>query len=102
MREPAVFRAIGEPMRRDRLLLVSAFAMALLTLLGIVGESLGVDRQLTSNTSNVRHHSMFRQRYMLYELIPNMPDHRLVLLIEAFAKAMADAGETNGLFAQTK
>ena len=28
---------IGEPMRRDRLLLVSAFATALLTLLGAVG-----------------------------------------------------------------
>ena len=31
---------VGEPMRRDRLLLVSAFAMALLTLLGSVGESM--------------------------------------------------------------
>ena len=43
---------IGEPMRRDRLLLVSAFATALLTLLGAVGEkSLGMDRLLKSNTS---------------------------------------------------
>jgi len=33
-------------MRRDRLLLVSAFAMALLTTLGAVGESLGMDRLL--------------------------------------------------------
>ncbi len=41
---------IGEPTRRDRLLLVSAFAMALLTLLGTVGEGLGMDRQLKSNT----------------------------------------------------
>ena len=32
---------IGEPMRRDRLLLISAFATALLTLLGAVGQSLG-------------------------------------------------------------
>ena len=45
---------IGEPMRRDRLLLVSAFAMALLTLLGAVGESLGMDRLLKSNTSKTR------------------------------------------------
>jgi hypothetical protein len=37
---------IGEPARRDRLLLVSAFATALLTLLGAVGESLGMDRLL--------------------------------------------------------
>ena len=93
---------IGEPQRRDRLLLVSAFAMALLTLLGTVGESLGMDRQLKSNTSKTRSHSLFRQGCMLYELIPNMPEHRLGPLIDAFAKAVADAGEFNGLFAQTK
>lgn len=34
---------IGEPTRRDRLLFVNAFAAALLTLLGAVGESLGMD-----------------------------------------------------------
>ncbi len=38
-------------MRRDRLLLVSAFATALLTLPGAVGESLGMDRLSKSNTS---------------------------------------------------
>ena len=32
---------IAEPERRDRLLLISAFAMVLLTLLGAAGESLG-------------------------------------------------------------
>jgi hypothetical protein len=60
---------IGEPMRRDRLLLISAFATALLTLLGAVGESLGMDRLLKSNTSKVWTHSLFRQGCMLYELI---------------------------------
>ncbi len=28
---------------------------------------------------------------MLYELIPNMPEHRLVPLIKGFAKAVSDA-----------
>lgn len=42
---------ISEPTRRDRLLLVSAFAMALLSMLGAVGESLGMDRLLKSNTA---------------------------------------------------
>ena len=37
-------------MRRDRRLLLSAFAMALLTLLGATGERLGMDRLLKSNT----------------------------------------------------
>jgi hypothetical protein len=90
---------IGEPMRRDRLLLVSAFAMALLTLLGTVGESLGMDRLLKSNTSKTRSHSLFRQGCMLYDLIPNMPEHRLAPLVERFAQAVSDAREFSELFA---
>jgi Transposase DDE domain len=90
---------VGEPMRRDRLLLVSAFAMALLTMLGAVGESLGMDRLLKSNTSKTRSHSLFRQGCMLYELIPNMPEYRLAPLIERFAQAVSDASEFSGLFA---
>jgi hypothetical protein len=80
---------IGEPKRRDRLLLVSALATALLTLLGAVGESLGMDRLLKSNTSKTRTHSLFRQGCMLYELIPTMPEHRLAPLMEKFAEAVA-------------
>ena len=89
---------IGEPGRRDRLLLVSAFAMALLTMLGTVGEALGMDRLLKSNTSKTRSHSLFRQGCMLYELIPNMPEHRLTPLINEFAKAVSDAAGFSGLF----
>ena len=56
---------IGEPTRRDRLLLINAFAMVLLTMLGAAGESLGMDRLLKSNTSKIRTHSLFRQGCML-------------------------------------
>ena len=90
---------IGEPTRRDRLLLVSAFAMALRILLGATGESLSMDRLLKSNTSKARSHSLFRQGCMLYELIPNMPEHRLAPLIAAFATAVSQASEFSGLFA---
>ena len=93
---------IGEPMRRDRLLLVSAFATALLTLLGAVGESLGMDRLLKSNTSKTRTHSLFRQGCMLYELIPNMPEHRLVPLLAKFAEAIASAGMFTPAIASSK
>jgi len=93
---------ISEPMRRDRLLLVSAFATALLTLLGAVGESLGMDRLLKSNTSKTRTHSLFRQGCMLYELIPNMPEHRLAPLMEKFAAAVAGAGIFPTLIDQPK
>ena len=79
-------------MRRDRLLLISAFATALLTQLGAVGESLGMDRLLKSNTSKTRTHSLFRQGCMLYELIPNMPEHRLTPLMQKFAESVSGAG----------
>ena len=93
---------IGEPTRRDRLLLVSAFAMALLTLLGATGESLGMDRLLKSNTSKTRSHSLFRQGCMLYELIPNMPEHRLAPLMAAFAQAVSQASAFSTLFTQSE
>lgn len=93
---------VGESMRRDRLLLVSAFAVALLTLLGAVGESLGMDRLLKSNTSKVRTYSLFRQGRMLYELIPNMSEHRLITLMEVFARVVSGGPEFSGLFAQAK
>jgi hypothetical protein len=82
--------ASANPRGATRLLLVSAFATALLTLLGAVGESLGMDRQLKSNTTN-RSHSLFL-RLNVYELIPNMLKHRLAPLIEHFAEAVSMGG----------
>ena len=76
---------IADPQRRDRLLLLNAFAVVLLTLLGAAGESLGMDRHLKSNTVKTRSHSLFRQGSMLYDLIPNMPEHRLRSLAERYA-----------------
>jgi hypothetical protein len=59
---------ISTPERRDRLLFLNAVAINILTILGAAGESLGMDRQLKSNTSMKRTHSLFRQGCMLYEL----------------------------------
>jgi hypothetical protein len=77
---------IANPQRRDRLLLVNAFAIVLLTLLGAAGESLGMDRHLKSNTTKRRTHSLFRQGCMLFDLIPNMPEIRLQPLVARFAE----------------
>ena len=63
---------VSTPERRDRLWLLNAFAVVLLTLLGAAGEALGYDRHLKSNTSKQRTHSLFRQGAMLYELIPTI------------------------------
>ena len=75
---------IADPRRRDRLFLLNAFAIVLLTLLGVAGESLGLDRLLKVNTSKRRTHSLFRQGCLLYDLIPNMPEARLRPLVDKF------------------
>lgn len=75
---------VDSPERRDRLWLINAFAVVLLTLLGAAGEALGYDRLLKTNTTKRRTHSLFRQGCMLYDMIPNMPEHRLQPLIKKF------------------
>ena len=75
---------VSEPQRRDRILLLNAFAITLLTMLGAAGESLGMDRLLKVNTVKRRTHSLFRQGLMLYGLIPRMPEIKLKALIERF------------------
>ena len=80
---------ISKPERRDRLLLLSALAMALLTVLGATGEALGYDRMLKANTVKRRTHSLFRQGLMLYDWLPRMPEKYFKPLIEAFAETLA-------------
>jgi hypothetical protein len=79
---------IKNPERRDRVRLINAFAIVLLTLLGTAGESLGMDRHLKANTVKRRTHSLFRQGCMYYELIPMMPEERLRPLIETFSQLL--------------
>ena len=81
---------VSTPDRRDRLWLLNALALALLSLLGAAGEALGYDRHLKSNTTKRRTHSLFRQGCMLYELLPTMPEHRLLPLVERFAAMIAE------------
>lgn len=89
---------IADPQRRDRLLLLNAFAIVLLTLLGAAGESLGMDRHLKVNTTKRRTHSLFRQGCMLYELIPNMPEVRLRPLVARFREYLNEHGAFNETF----
>jgi hypothetical protein len=90
---------IGDPQRRDKLLLLNAFAVVLLTRLGAAGESLGMDRHLKSNTVKIRTHSLFRQGCMLYDLIPNMPEHRLNPLIQRYAEILQQSRVVTETFA---
>jgi len=81
---------ISKPERRDRILLVSALTVVLLTVLGAAGESLGMDRMLKANTVKTRTHSVFRQGCMLYDLLPNMPSQRKRPLLQRFGKMMLE------------
>ena len=81
---------VGEPARRDRLLLIAALAQVLLTVLGAAGESLGMDRMMKANTVKHRTHSLFRQGLHYYRSIPAMPEHRLRPLIERFAQLVRE------------
>src|SRR5208283_4507221 len=64
---------ISDPQRRDRLLL------------------------LKSNTAKRRTHSLFRQGCLLYDLIPNMPEHRLRPLIAKYTELLSQ----NSAFTET-
>lgn len=89
---------VGIPARRDRLLLLSAIAVVLLTLLGAAGENIGFDRFLKANTVKRRTHSLFTQGCYYYGAIPNMPVNELKLLMEEFARLLHEQPAFNQLF----
>ena len=84
--------------RRDRLLLINAFVIFLLTLLGAAGESLGMDRRLKANTVKRRTHSLFRQGLMYFNLMQNMAEHRLHGLMERFGKILLEQRTSREVF----
>ncbi|MGH7948833.1 MAG: IS4 family transposase [Candidatus Binataceae bacterium] len=76
--------------RRDRLFLISALAIALLTLLGAAGEAAGIDRLFKVNTAKTRQYSLFRQGCDYYDFLPGMRDSWLHPLMENFARLLND------------
>jgi len=86
------------PARRDRLFLISALAIVLLTLLGTVSESTGYDRYLKTNTAKHRTVSLFRQGLMIYDLLPNMREGDLQLLMVGFNKAVREQAALAAVF----
>ena len=81
---------VNSPERRDRLWLINAFAVVLLTLLGAAGEALGYDRMLKTNTVKRRVHSLFRQGCMLYDLMPTMREQWLGPLLQRFSRMLQE------------
>lgn len=81
---------ISTPERSDRLFLISALAVVLLTLLGAAGEEIGIDRNFKVNTSKRRQLSLLRQGSEWYALIPMMETARLRKLMTKFGEMIQD------------
>ena len=74
--------------RRDRVLLLTTIAHALLTLLGAACEEVGLDKKLKVNTVKRRSHSLFRQGSFWFHAIPTMREEWLLPLMEAFGRLL--------------
>jgi hypothetical protein len=74
--------------RRDRLLLISALAVALLTLLGAAGEAIGLERQLKANTVKRRSYSLFNQGCFYYQWMATMPADTFSALVAEFSEVL--------------
>ena len=79
---------IAKPARRDRVLLISAMAVVLLTLLGAAGEAVGLDRRLKANTSKKRTHSLIFQGTYYYGALPNMREEQFQPLMVKFGELL--------------
>ena len=76
---------IGSVERRDRLLLLSALSVVILTLLGAAGEKLGMDKAMKANTVTYRTHSLFRQGCYYYSKLATMKTDELKQLLNTFS-----------------
>jgi hypothetical protein len=75
--------------RRDRLFLVSALAIALLTLLGMAGEAVGLERTIKANTEKRRTYSLFTQGTIYYGLLPGMKEREAEAMIGKFHELLS-------------
>lgn len=89
---------VSSPARRDRMLLLSALATVLLTLLGAAAESLGMDRLLKVNTVKRRTHSLLRQGAYWYAALPNMRVAWFKPLMRRFAKLLDEQATFREIF----
>lgn len=76
--------------RRDRMLLISAMAISLLTLLGAASEAVGLDKTLKVNTVKRRTHSLFTQGVYFYGALPMMKHEDFQILVERFGQLLLE------------
>lgn len=76
--------------KRDRILLVAAISISLLTLLGAAGEKVGMDRYLKANTVKHRTMSLFRQGCCYFRKLANLNHDQAIELIKAFSDVLQE------------
>ena len=81
---------IGSPARRDRLPVLAAFAIVLLSMLGEAGKRAGLDRDLETNTSKKRTMSLSNQGCYWLKAIPRMGRERLEILARVYAEVLQE------------
>jgi len=89
---------IGTPQRRDRIFFISAIAIALLTMLGAAGESIGFDRKLKVNTVKTRTHSLLTQGIFYYKFFNNFKFEEQLQLLTAFNELLEKQSYWGELF----
>jgi len=77
--------------RRDRLWLIIALAIIILTILGAASEILGYDRRIKANTVKRRTYSLFRQGLILWHSTRNMPLYKTQPLFEKLKELLYEA-----------
>lgn len=82
--------SVKDPNKRDRILLISALSVLLLTLLGATGEKLGMDRYLKVNTVKHRTMSLFRQGCHYYNQMIRMNEKELKVFLGCFLDLLSE------------
>ena len=90
--------SISNPERRDRILLVSAISVVLLTLLGAAGEAIGLDKMFKPKTVERRTHSLFTQGCFYFLAMVNWKKERFELIMKKYAELLEEHLVFRGLF----
>lgn len=77
---------ISQPERRDRILMLRAFSVVLMTLMGAAGEDVGIDRHLKANTTSRRTLSLIRQGHMWYRRLDTMREEWFEPLVRRYGE----------------
>jgi hypothetical protein len=82
--------SISDPLRRDRLLFISAVAVVILTLLGAAGEQCGMDKYIKVNTAKRRQLSLFRQGCHYFNRLTRMKYEEAKKFIKCFTDLLLE------------